>query len=177
LVGGTLAMAGHPVTLLVRPGRQNHYPNQLTVESTTLGTFEARLPSAEAILHKLGTCTVESKYDGFRCQVHKSGEEVRVFSRGLEDLTGVFPEIAEGRPWSPVPATGLSRRHLLTRIRKVRCTAYHRRARATKTAFAPTLNQRPSTAPKVYPLVSAPALAGSRSAASIFSRTGIKYSL
>jgi DNA ligase-1 len=55
-----------------------------------------RLPSAEAILRKLGTCAVEGKYDGFRCQVHKSGEEVRVFSRGLEDLTGVFPEIAEG---------------------------------------------------------------------------------
>ena len=55
-----------------------------------------RLPSAEAILQKLGTCAVEGKYDGFRCQVHKSGEEVKVFSRGLEDLTGIFPEIAEG---------------------------------------------------------------------------------
>ena len=55
-----------------------------------------RLPSAEAIFEKLGTCAVEGKYDGFRCQVHKSGEEVRVFSRGLEDLTGIFPEIAEG---------------------------------------------------------------------------------
>jgi 2-dehydropantoate 2-reductase len=41
LVGGALAKVGHPVTLLVRPGRQNHYPNQLTIESTTLGTFEA----------------------------------------------------------------------------------------------------------------------------------------
>ncbi len=41
LVGGALARAGHPVTLLVRPGRQDHYPDQLTVESATLGTFEA----------------------------------------------------------------------------------------------------------------------------------------
>jgi 2-dehydropantoate 2-reductase len=41
LVGGVLARAGHPVTLLVRPGRQNHYPDQLTVESGTLGNFEA----------------------------------------------------------------------------------------------------------------------------------------
>jgi DNA ligase-1 len=55
-----------------------------------------RLPSAEAILEKLGPCAVEDKYDGFRCQVHKSGEEVKVFSRGLEDLTGIFPEIADG---------------------------------------------------------------------------------
>jgi 2-dehydropantoate 2-reductase len=41
LVGGALARAGHAVTLLVRRGRQNHYPDQLTVESATLGTFEA----------------------------------------------------------------------------------------------------------------------------------------
>jgi 2-dehydropantoate 2-reductase len=41
LVGGALAKVGHPVTLLVRSGRQDHYPNQLTVESTTLGTFGA----------------------------------------------------------------------------------------------------------------------------------------
>jgi len=26
LVGGALAKAGHPVTLLVRPGRRDHYP-------------------------------------------------------------------------------------------------------------------------------------------------------
>ena len=41
LVGGALAKIGHPVTLLVRPGRQNQYPDQLTIESATLGTFEA----------------------------------------------------------------------------------------------------------------------------------------
>lgn len=41
LVGGALARAGHPVTLLVRSGRQNHYHDQLTVESAMLGTFEA----------------------------------------------------------------------------------------------------------------------------------------
>src|SRR3954451_11576369 len=41
LVGGALARAAHPVTLLVRSGRQNHYPDHLTIESATLGTFEA----------------------------------------------------------------------------------------------------------------------------------------
>ncbi len=40
LVGGALAKAGHPVTLLVRSGHRDHYPERLTVESTTLGTFE-----------------------------------------------------------------------------------------------------------------------------------------
>ncbi len=54
-----------------------------------------RLPSAEDILKKLGRCAVEMKYDGFRCQVHKDGEDVRIFSRNLEDMTGMFPEIAQ----------------------------------------------------------------------------------
>src|SRR5215217_7055195 len=48
LVGGALAKAGQPVTLLVRPGRQDHYPERLTVESETLGSFKA--PVLEAAL-------------------------------------------------------------------------------------------------------------------------------
>ncbi len=40
-MGGALARAGRPVTLLVRPGSQHRYPERLTVESETLGTFEA----------------------------------------------------------------------------------------------------------------------------------------
>ncbi len=40
-MGGALAKAGHPVTLLVRLGRRDHYPERLTVNSEMLGTFEA----------------------------------------------------------------------------------------------------------------------------------------
>jgi 2-dehydropantoate 2-reductase len=47
LVGGALAKAAHPVTLLVRPGRRDHYPEQLSVESETLGTFEAPVQVAD----------------------------------------------------------------------------------------------------------------------------------
>ena len=49
LVGGTLAKTGYPVTLLVRPGRQDHYPEQLTRESNTLGTFEVPVRVADRI--------------------------------------------------------------------------------------------------------------------------------
>ena len=52
-----------------------------------------RLPSAEAILERLGPCAVEPKLDGFRCQVHKSGDSVSIFSRNLENMTEMFPEI------------------------------------------------------------------------------------
>jgi 2-dehydropantoate 2-reductase len=33
LVGGALAKAGHPVTLLVRPGRRDRYSARLSIES------------------------------------------------------------------------------------------------------------------------------------------------
>src|SRR5215212_10538083 len=47
LVGGALAKAGHEVTLLVRPGRRDDYPERLTVESETLGRFEASVRVAD----------------------------------------------------------------------------------------------------------------------------------
>jgi 2-dehydropantoate 2-reductase len=49
LVGGALAKAGHPVTLLVRPGRRNQYPERLAVESEPLGTFEAPVRVADRL--------------------------------------------------------------------------------------------------------------------------------
>src|SRR5919107_3894240 len=49
LVGGALAKAGQPVTLLVRPGRQDHYPKRLTVESETLGNFKAPVRVADRL--------------------------------------------------------------------------------------------------------------------------------
>lgn len=36
---------------------------------------------------------VEDKYDGIRAQVHVAGGKVRIFTRGLEETTGSFPEI------------------------------------------------------------------------------------
>ncbi|MEM4389169.1 MAG: ATP-dependent DNA ligase [Candidatus Micrarchaeia archaeon] len=54
-----------------------------------------RLSSAEEIIKRMGTCAVEPKYDGFRVQVHKKGEEVKLYSRNLEETTYMFPEIVE----------------------------------------------------------------------------------
>ena len=49
LVGGALARNGHPVTLLVRPGRQHHYPERLAIESDMLGNFEALVRVADVL--------------------------------------------------------------------------------------------------------------------------------
>jgi DNA ligase-1 len=55
-----------------------------------------RLPTAEQILEKMhGKCMVEQKYDGFRCQIHKKGEKVKIYSRRLEDTTSMYPDLVE----------------------------------------------------------------------------------
>ena len=68
-----------------------------------------RLSSGEEIIKQIGTCAVEPKYDGFRLQIHykkiqnqnsksnsKESAEVRLFSRNLEDVTYMYPDIVTG---------------------------------------------------------------------------------
>jgi len=72
-----------------------------------------RLSSAAEILKQIGTCLVEPKFDGFRLQVHykkskiqssnvksnpksKVQNEVKLFSRSLEDVTYMYPDIVKG---------------------------------------------------------------------------------
>ena len=54
--------------------------------------------SAEALsepMARFGTAVVEWKLDGARIQVHRSGDEVRVFTRSLADMTDRAPEVVE----------------------------------------------------------------------------------
>ncbi len=57
-----------------------------------------RLSSAEDIIDKVGKGIVEPKYDGFRLQVHyrKKDHRVKLYSRGLEDVTFMYPDIERG---------------------------------------------------------------------------------
>ncbi len=55
-----------------------------------------RLSSGAEIVDKIGECAIEPKFDGFRLQVHKKGNEVRLYTRGLEDATFMYPDIVEG---------------------------------------------------------------------------------
>jgi DNA ligase 1 len=48
-----------------------------------------------AVLAALGTALLEWKLDGARVQVHKSGDEVRVFTRSLNEVTAAVPEVVE----------------------------------------------------------------------------------
>jgi DNA ligase-1 len=56
-----------------------------------------RLPGPEKVFEKMGErIHATPKYDGFRVQIHKNGDEVHMYSRNLEDMTHMFPEIIEG---------------------------------------------------------------------------------
>jgi len=46
-----------------------------------------------AALAELGSALFEWKLDGARVQVHKSGSDVRVFTRNLNDVTAAVPEV------------------------------------------------------------------------------------
>lgn len=52
-----------------------------------------RLPTPQKVIEKMEVVDVQYKYDGFRVQIHKDGEKVRMFSRNLEEMTHMFPEL------------------------------------------------------------------------------------
>lgn len=56
-----------------------------------------RITDPKAILDKYGgQAHLQYKYDGFRVQIHKDGNTIRLFSRNLEETTNMFPDIIEG---------------------------------------------------------------------------------
>jgi len=79
-----------------------------------LGRFSLRLLSpiapmlanpagdAEEALERLGEAAFEYKLDGARLQVHRAGDEVRVFTRHLRDVTARVPEVVEWARALPV---------------------------------------------------------------------------
>ena len=51
--------------------------------------------SVSEAIDAFGEAAFELKLDGARIQVHKSGGQVRVFSRALRDVTSAVPEVVE----------------------------------------------------------------------------------
>jgi DNA ligase 1 len=62
-------------------------PVQPMLASTAAGVAEA--------IAGLGLSSVEWKLDGIRLQVHKAGDEVRIFTRNLNDITDRMPEVVK----------------------------------------------------------------------------------
>lgn len=63
-----------------------------------------RLPNVTKVFEKMEAPVGASlrgihatpKYDGFRVQIHKDGDKVSMFSRNLENMTHMFPELIQG---------------------------------------------------------------------------------
>lgn len=59
-----------------------------------------RLPNPVKVFEKMdsnsGGIHATPKYDGFRVQIHKNGDHVTMYSRNLENMTHMFPELIEG---------------------------------------------------------------------------------
>ena len=52
-------------------------------------------PPVAEIIPEIGTAICETKYDGIRLQVHRNGDEIKIFTRRLENITTALPEIVE----------------------------------------------------------------------------------
>ncbi|HEX3491379.1 MAG TPA: ATP-dependent DNA ligase, partial [Streptosporangiaceae bacterium] len=94
-VGGSLARAA--VAALSAPDAAAAEQALLTVALQVGRPLQPMLaataPTLAAALERISPAAVEWKIDGIRIQVHRSGQEVRVFTRTLDDITGRVPEI------------------------------------------------------------------------------------
>jgi ATP-dependent DNA ligase I len=77
LAGGPAALAAFRLRLLE--------PVQPMLAQTAEGVDDA--------LGALGEAGLDAKLDGMRVQVHRDGDEVRVFTRSLRDVTPALPEV------------------------------------------------------------------------------------
>lgn len=69
---------------------------QVSINEPIRPMLAERLSSSEEILDKLGgKCAAEYKYDGERLQAHKQDDEVRLYSRRLENISGQYPDAIE----------------------------------------------------------------------------------
>ncbi len=78
-----LALTGRPLDVGLSP---------LTAVQPMLAGTSASVSDAIA---EIGRASVEWKLDGMRVQAHKRGDEVRLFSRGLNDVTAGLPGVVE----------------------------------------------------------------------------------
>ena len=79
----------------------------LVGDSAELGAFATELfrpvhpmlagsaEDAEVAIEELGEAMLEYKLDGARIQIHKSGDQVAVYSRRLNDVTAAVPDVVE----------------------------------------------------------------------------------
>ncbi|MGX5181803.1 ATP-dependent DNA ligase [Streptomyces avermitilis] len=66
---------------------------RLTVGRPVLPMLAHTAGSVAEAVGKLGACAVEEKLDGIRVQLHRAGDDVRIYTRTLDDITDRLPEL------------------------------------------------------------------------------------
>lgn len=87
---------GHMAFMLKSNGVEYISNVEPTIFTPIIMMRAERLSSGAEIIEKIGPCLVEPKFDGFRLQIHKKGKDVKLFTRGLEDATNMYPDIVRG---------------------------------------------------------------------------------
>ncbi|MFF4226327.1 ATP-dependent DNA ligase [Streptomyces abikoensis] len=80
---------------------------RLEVGRPVLPMLARSAKDVDEALDRLGPCAVEEKLDGVRVQVHRDGEDVRVFTRTLDEITGRLPELVGAALELPVSSVVL----------------------------------------------------------------------
>lgn len=82
---------------LLKSGLEEIKKLNVTVGRPIRSELCERLPNPEKVFSKMGERVhATPKYDGFRVQIHKDGQKVSMFSRNLEDMSHMFPELIKG---------------------------------------------------------------------------------
>ncbi|MGK5533290.1 ATP-dependent DNA ligase [Streptomyces sp. URMC 129] len=90
MLGGSLGAVA--AALLARgPAALGEF--RLRVGRPVLPMLARSAPDLDAALDRVGPCVIEEKLDGIRVQVHRDGDEVRVWTRTLDEITGRLPEV------------------------------------------------------------------------------------
>jgi DNA ligase-1 len=65
----------------------------VTVGKPIMAMAAQRLSTAQEIVEKLGLLSAEYKLDGERLQIHKVSKKIQIFSRRLENITHMYPDV------------------------------------------------------------------------------------
>jgi DNA ligase-1 len=90
MVAGSLAPVAKAALTEGRPGIARF---SLRIMQPVQPMLASPVDDVAGAIAALGTSALEWKIDGARVQVHKSGDEVRVFTRSLKDVTAAVPEV------------------------------------------------------------------------------------
>ncbi|WP_262701916.1 MULTISPECIES: ATP-dependent DNA ligase [Streptomyces] len=90
MLGGSL---GAVAEALLARGPEALADFRLEVGRPVLPMLARSAKDLDEAMDRLGACAVEEKLDGIRVQVHRDGEEVRIYTRTLDEITDRLPEV------------------------------------------------------------------------------------